>query len=118
MRAKLGAFQNHHSIDVLDNEMLFVQEFSGVLEKQQAVRALPLGIAVRKVRADVAEPRSPQQRIAKRVCHHVAVRMPHWALLVRHFNSPDDQLAPFGQAMQVIANAAAVAHAFFCSAWR
>ena len=67
---------------------------------------------------DVAEPRSPQQRIAKRVGHHVAVRMPHWALLVRHFNSPDDQLAPFGQAMQVIANAAAVAHAFFCSAWR
>ena len=67
------ALQDHHRIDVLDTEMFFVQKFARVFKKQQAVRSFPLRIVVRKVRADVAQPRRAQKRIAQRVCQNIAV---------------------------------------------
>src|ERR1700730_288321 len=55
MRAELWALEDYYGIHVFDSEMLFVEEFAGVLEKLQAVRAFPFGVGVREMRADVAQ---------------------------------------------------------------
>src|SRR5260221_4793856 len=115
MRAEFWAFQDDNGVHVFDGEMFFVEKFTGVFEKLQAVRALPLGIGVREMRADVAKPSGAQQRVAERVGDHVPVGVADGALVERDFDATDDELAPFGEAMQVVANAAAHAHAFFCS---
>jgi len=65
------------------------------------------------MRADVSQTRRAQQRVAECVGHDVAVGMSHGALVERDFDAADDELAPLGEAMQVVADAAANAHAFF-----
>src|SRR5882672_4257601 len=46
--------------------------------------------------------------------NYIAVGMAYRAFVEWDFDAADDQLAPFGEAMQVVADAAADAHAF-CS---
>ena len=67
------------------------------------------------MRADVAESRGAEQRVAKRVGYNVAIGMADGAFVEWDFDAADDELAAFGEAMQVVADAAANAHAFFCS---
>src|SRR5713226_6859500 len=57
MGTKLRLFDDDHSIDVLDREMLFIQKLFCVFQKEHAVRALPLWIGVGKMRPDIAKPR-------------------------------------------------------------
>ncbi len=90
-----------------------------MFEEQQAIRTLPLWIRVRKMFADVAEPCRSQQRIAYCMGDNIAVGMPHWPFIEWHFDATDDQLAALRKTVQVISNAATVAHALvFCSACR
>src|SRR5712664_2736481 len=103
---------------MFDREMLFVEKFARVLKKQKAVRTLPLGVGIGEMRADVSQTRRAQKCIAERMGHYVAVGMSDGAFVERDFDAADDELAPFGEAVQVIADAAANAHAFFCSSWR
>src|SRR5579864_462998 len=98
--------------------MFFVEEFARVLEKLQAIGALPLGIGVGEMRADVAQSCRAQERVAECVGNYVAVGMADGTFVERDFDATDDELAPFGEAMQIVANAAANAHAFFCSRCR
>src|SRR5882762_5013983 len=102
MRAKLRLFGNHHRIDMLDRKMLLIQQLSCMFQKDHAVRALPLWIGVRKMRPDIAKPRRPQQRIAKSMCQHVAVRVPHRSFVKRQLNPANNKFPPLRQAMQVI----------------
>src|SRR5262249_46997694 len=111
MRAELRLLGNHHGIDVLDREAFFVEQLSRVLQKHQAVRALPLRIGVREVCADVAESRGAKQRVAERVSEHVSIGMTHWAFFERELDAANNQRAALGKSMQVIPNAAAEAHA-------
>src|SRR5260221_14739965 len=113
MRAEFWAFQDDNGVHVFDGEMFFVEKFTGVFKKLQAVRALPLGIGVREMCADVAKPSGAQQRVAERVRDYIAIGMAYGAFVERDFDAADDELAPFGEAMQVVPNAAARAHAFF-----
>ena len=46
----------------------FRQQAPHVLQKTQAARILPLGIGVREMRANVAETRRAQKRVADSVC--------------------------------------------------
>jgi hypothetical protein len=113
--AEFGALKDDDGIDVFDGEMFFVEEFAGVLEEQKAVRALPFGIGVGKVGADVAKASGAKKGVAERVGYHVAVGMAYWAFVEGDFDAADDELAAFREAVQVVADAAANAHAFFCS---
>ncbi len=64
------------------------------------------------MRADIAESRRSQQRVAHRMRQHISVRMPHRPFIERQLNPADDQLPPFRQPVQVVPDAAAHAHAF------
>ena len=118
MRSQLRALENHYSVDVLDRKMLFVEKLARVFEENQAVGALPLWIVVWKMRANVTQPGSAKQRIAKRMGEHVAIGMPDGSFVKRDFDSTDDEFSALSEPMKVIANSASDAHAFFCSEWR
>src|SRR6202007_36344 len=115
VRPELWLFGDDHGIDVLDGKVFFSEQFLGVLQEKQAVCAFPLGVSVGKMRADVAKPRRAEQSIAKGMGKHVTVGMSDRALVERQLNSADDEFSPFGQPMQVVADAAAGAHAFCVS---
>jgi hypothetical protein len=115
MGAELGAFEDDDGVNMFDGEMFFVEEFAGVLEKLQAVGTLPLWIGVREMGADVSEARGTEQSVAKRVGYNVAIGMADGAFIEWDFDATDDELAALREAMQVVADAAADAHAFFCS---
>src|SRR6266567_6306206 len=85
--------------------MLLVQQLLGVLQKEQAVCALPLRIRIRKMRADISQARRAQQRVAERVRQHVAVRMPDGTFVKRQLDASDDKLASFRQPVQVVTDA-------------
>jgi len=57
MRAKFWALEDDYRVHVFDGEMFFVEEFARVLQEQKAVCALPLGIGVGKMGADVSQAR-------------------------------------------------------------
>jgi hypothetical protein len=101
-----------------DRSLFTCEEFARMRQEQQAVRAFPLRIGIGKVRADISRPRRAKQRIAERMRDHVTVRMPHRPFIKRHFDAADDEFAAFREAVQVVADAAAHAHAFFCSSCR
>jgi len=83
-----------------------------MLQKNHAVRALPLRIRIRKMRPDISQPRRPQQRIAHRMRQHVPIRMPHRPFAERHFNPADNQFPAAFQPVQVVSDSAARAHVF------
>src|SRR5271170_2333793 len=118
MRSKLRPLQNHHSIHILDRKALLVQQFSRLLEKQQAVCTLPLRIVVRKMCPDISEPRRAQKRITKCMSEHIPIRMSDRPLVERNFRSSNNQLPTFRQSVQVVSNPAANAHTFFGSECR
>jgi hypothetical protein len=78
-----------------------------VFKEYQTIRAFPPGIGVGEMRADVAEARSPEQRIAHRVSKDVAVRVADGPFIEGNRDAADHQGPAFGEAMQIIANAAA-----------
>src|SRR5882762_6416039 len=92
MRAELWAFQNDDSVDMFNGEVFFVEKFARVLQEEKAICALPLGIGIGKMRADVSQTRRAQQRVAECVGHYVAVGMSHGALVERDFDAADDEL--------------------------
>ncbi len=59
------------------------------------------------MRADVAEPRGAQQRVAERMRQRVAIGMAHGPLVEWNFDAAEDQLAAFGEAVQIVADARA-----------
>src|SRR5258707_337667 len=65
-----------------------------MLQKNQTVRALPLRIRIRKMRPDISQPGGPEQRIAKRMCQHISIRMPHRPFVKRQLNPANNQLPP------------------------
>src|SRR6266850_580951 len=118
IRPQLRLLEDHHRVHVFDREFLLFKKLLGMFEEQQAVGALPLRIAIRKMRADISEPRRTKQRIAKRMRQHVAVRVPHRPLVERQLHPANDKLSPRFQPVQVVADAAARAHAFLRSSSR
>jgi hypothetical protein len=118
MGAQLGAFEDDHGIDVLDGKMFFVEKLTGVLEEEEAVGVLPLGIAVREVGADVPEASGAEKSVAKRVGKDVAIGMADGAFIEGDFDAADDEFAAFGEAMKIVPDPATNTHGFFCSAWR
>ena len=118
MRAELGTLEYHHDIDVFNFEGALAEKFTNVLEKVEAVGALPLGIGVRKMRANIAKARGAEERVTKSMGNDVAIRVADGTFVKWNFDTTDDELAAFGKAVKVIANAAAKAHGFLCSHWR
>src|SRR5215469_14102133 len=105
MRAKFGFFGHHDGVHVLDVQMFFVDKFAGVFEKQKTVRSLPLGIAVREMRADVTKPGCSEQGVTHGVSKHITVGMANRAFVERQRDAADDQGAAFGEPVQVVADA-------------
>lgn len=90
MLAEFGFFENDDRIDILNHEVLPAKQFSSVFQEEQAVRAFPLRIRIRKQLADIAEPSRAKQRIAYRVSENVAVGMANRAFVKRKFDAADD----------------------------
>ena len=61
-----------------------------MLQEQQTVRAFPLRVGVRKVRANVAEAGRAEKRIAQSVRQNIAVRMANRSLIERHVDPAND----------------------------
>jgi hypothetical protein len=118
MRAKLRALKDHNGVDMLDGKPPFVKKLANVFEKVKAVRAFPFGIAIREMRANVAEAGRAEERIANGVREDVAIGMPDRPLAEGNYDAADDEIAASGEAMQVVANSAAKAHDLLDSDWR
>ena len=107
VRTKLGAFADHHRIDVNDAETASFEQLAGVLEEKEAGRVLPLRICVREMRADVAEGGGTEKRVAECVAEDVSVGMADGAFVERDLDAANHQLAAFLEAMQIVADAGA-----------
>ena len=66
-----------------------------------AVGAAQTRVGIRKMPADVAQPRRTEQRVADRVQQHVAIGMAEQTLLERDVDAADHQLAPRHQRVDV-----------------
>src|SRR5580704_7753784 len=97
---------------MLDHKMFFVEQFSRMFQEEQAVRTLPFRIGVGKVRANVAQPGSAEQRITESMRQNVAVGVSDRSFVKRECDPANNQLAAFRETVQIVANAAARAHAF------
>jgi len=55
--AELWALEDDYGVHVFDGEVLLVEKFARVLQEEKAICALPLGISIGKMRADVSQAR-------------------------------------------------------------
>src|SRR5580704_10748301 len=104
VRAEFRLFGNDHGIDVLNDQLLLVVELADMLEEDQAVGTLPLGIGVRKMCADVAETGRAEQGIAKSVGQHVSIGVTDRTFIKGEFDTTDDEFAPCFEAMEIVTN--------------
>src|SRR4030095_2344742 len=107
MRAELRFFRDHNSIDVFNGQVFLIQELSRVLQEHKAAGALPPGIGIGEMCADIAERRSAKERVAQRVRENVAIRMPDWTFIERKCDPADNQRTASRKTVQIVANAAA-----------
>ena len=107
MRAKFRFLGNDHRIDVRNAKMAFNEQLAHALQKSQACGILPLRVGVWKMRANVAQPRGTQERIANGMRQCIAVGMPYWALVEWELDSAEDEFAAFSEAMQVVSDSRA-----------
>src|ERR1700730_72012 len=73
VRAEFWFFGDDHGVYVLDREVIFVEKFAGVLKKEKAVRALPFGIGVRKMSADVTEASGAENCITQGMRQNISI---------------------------------------------
>src|ERR1700685_2744435 len=73
----------HYGVDMRNAQPGSVQQCSGMREEDQAGRALPLRIGVRKMLADIAESGRAQDCVAHRVAQHVTLGMAQRAPFAR-----------------------------------
>src|SRR5260221_11925038 len=78
-----------------------------MFQKFQTVGVFTVGIGVREMGADVGKPSGSKQRLTQSVRQHVAVGVANGAFLEWDGDSANNERAAFGQAMQVVTNAAA-----------
>ena len=104
MRPQFWFFGDHGRIDVSDAEGMFDQQFTDALQKAQAGNALPFRVGVREMRADVTEAGRAEQRVANRMGQRVAVGVSHRAQMKLDFDTAQDELAAFGEAMQIVSD--------------
>jgi hypothetical protein len=116
VRAEFRLFEDHHGVDMFYGEVLFIEEFACVFQEDEAIRALPFRIRVREMRTDVAKASGAKKRVAQRVGQNVAIGMAYRTFIKRQLDAAYDEFAALLKAMQVVANAAAMAHDFFCTA--
>src|SRR5260370_38459376 len=107
MRTQLWPLTDDNRVEMRDAKPPLVKQFARVLEEKQARSAFPLRIRVRKMRADVAEPGSSQQRVAQGVAQDVAIGMSDRAFVERHMDPAEDQVSPLCQPVQVEADSRA-----------
>ena len=104
MRTQFWFFGDHGRIDVRDAEGMFDQQFTDALQKAQAGSALPFRVGIWEMRADVAESGRAEQRVADRVCQRIAIGVSHGAQMKWEFDTAEDELAAFGEAMKIVSN--------------
>src|SRR5216684_6394324 len=107
MRAQLWPLADDDRVEMRDAKAPFVKQLARVLEEEQARRALPFRIGVRKMCADVAETGSSQQRVAQRVAQDVAIGMSDRAFVKWHFDPAENQFSSLCQPVQVVSDSRA-----------
>lgn len=102
------AFDANGRIHIGNGATPLIQQAFDIAKKKQAFRVPPLGTRVRKMLADVAERRRAQECITDCVTEGIAIGMTDGAFIERNFDSSQNELAPKGKTMNVIADANAV----------
>jgi hypothetical protein len=110
VRPQLRSLEDHYRIDMLNRKFLFAKQSRRMLQELHAVSAFPLWIGIRKMRANITQPRRAEKRVAKRMRHNIPVRMSRRPFVKKHFESTDNQFPSRFQAVQVVPDAAAHAH--------
>jgi hypothetical protein len=90
MWPQFRSFEDHYRIDMLNRKFLFAQQPRCMLQKSHAVSAFPLCIGIRKMRANITQPRRAKKRVTKRMRHNIPVRMSRRPLIKRHFEPADN----------------------------
>jgi hypothetical protein len=112
VRPQPGLFQYNDGVYMFDRKMLLVEQLARVLQKAQAVRALPFRIRVRKMCADVSKASRAEECVAERMRKYIAVGMPYGAFIKRELDPADNELLTFRETMKIVPNPAPHAHAF------
>jgi hypothetical protein len=73
-----------------DTKMMFGEQIADMLQKSQAGRVFPSRIGVGKMRADVAQSRGAQERVAERVRQRIAIGVADWTFRKREFYAAKD----------------------------
>ena len=102
---QLGRFADHDDIGVADAPARGRQPGDNLAQQANAVGAGVGGVGVGKQGADVGQPAGAQQRVNKRVCDNVGIRVPGETQLVRHRHPGQDQRPAGDEAVRVVADA-------------
>lgn len=104
VRRELRLFRNHHRVDVRHNVSGAPDDRCGALEQIDTVGSRPLWIGVRKMEADIALRRRPENRIRHRMTEDVGVGMPDESHPVRNFDAAYDQPPAGLEAVKIVSS--------------
>src|SRR3954452_2136291 len=105
VRADLRPFADQRHIEVSNSPAARADPIDRVSQEFIGCRAVPLWIAWRKMRADIAVCQRAQDCIYQRVKSDVPVRMREKTTAVRHADAADHQVIAFGKSVNVVAAA-------------
>src|SRR3954452_2060426 len=103
--ADLRPFANQRHIEVSNSPAARVDPIDRISQEFVGCRALPLWIAWRKMRADIAICQRAQDCIYQRVEPDVPIRMREKTTAVRHADAADHQMIAFAKSVNVVAGA-------------
>ena len=104
MGAQFRPLRDYDGVQVRDPQTPLRQKAADVLQKAQAMHIFPTRIRVREMRADIAEPRGTENRVADSMRQRVSIGMADRSFFERNFDSAEHKLAPCGEPVQVITN--------------
>lgn len=100
-------FANHRHFQMCDPSATFADEFDRMFQELIGRSTLPLRIARREVRTDVAIGQRAEDGVDNRMQSDVAIGMREEAAIERHTDAAQHQVIAVGQRMHVVAGAGA-----------
>jgi hypothetical protein len=110
LRPDLGSFADQRHIGMGDGKSPRGGPVDGMGQEDMAFRALPLRVAGREMRADIALGQGAIDRIGQRVQTHIRIRMSLQATVMRHGHAAQHHVIAGAETMHVKAVAGADIH--------
>src|SRR5688500_15406669 len=103
VRPDLGCFANYGHIDIHDLVPPPFRQLIGFAEQLDRIRAFPGHVRGRKMRSNVTERSRTQHGIGHGVRDRIRIRVTSQSMCVGNFDAAEDELAPFGETVGVVA---------------